>query len=80
MIYYQAVKHSCMTQTTDECKFMNIIILVEDKQELLQLKRSILYILLSFRDLLTVIGSYPLNAKLISHSAISPLKQILKLP
>jgi hypothetical protein len=80
MIYYQAVKHSCMTQTTDECKFMNIIIPVEDKQELLQLKRSILYTLLSFRDLLTVIGSYPLHAKLISHSAISPLKQILKLP
>lgn len=80
MIYYQAVKHSCMTQTTDECKFMNLIILAEDKQELLQLKRSILYTLLSFRDLLTVIGSYPLHAKLISHSAISPLKQILKLP
>ncbi len=80
MIFYQAVEHSYMTQITDECKFMNIIILVEDKQELLQLKRSILYTLIHFRDLLTVIGSYPIHTKFISHSAISPLKQILKLP
>jgi hypothetical protein len=80
MIFYQAVKHSYMTQTTDESKFMNIIILVEDKQALLQRKRSILYTLISFRDLLTVIVSYPIHTKFISHSAISPLKQILKLP